>query len=68
MQPCVYRDLADEAEHINAETGKAERVEVWLCSWPVTLDQVPPWLTRKIGSGLAIDPATDCLNCRVRKD
>lgn len=67
VPPCVFRDLADEAFRIDAATGREERVDVWLCAWPTTLGARPPWVTRAIGSGLAIDPEKDCASCPVRK-
>lgn len=66
--PCAFRDLSDEAYRIDAETGKQERIDLWLCNWPTTLPAVPPWHKRRVGPGLAIDPDQDCENCPVRKD
>ena len=68
IPPCIYRDLSDDACEIDAVTGAERRIDIWLCNWPTTLTSVPDWFKRRIGSGPAIDPDRDCMNCSVRKD
>lgn len=51
--PCIYRDLADEAWRVDAETGAETRTEVWLCTWPTTIAAAPPGI-----------PATGCVACK----
>lgn len=68
IPPCVYRDLSDEAYRVSLATGRKERREVWLCSWPTSLGARPRWVERCLGSGLAIEPESDCVNCPVRRD
>lgn len=66
--PCVYRDFSDEAYVLGlSANAKLERIEVSLCSWPTTMGLRPRWVDRRIGSGLRIDPETDCPSCPVRK-
>ena len=65
--PCVYRDLADEAYRLDPASGAETRIEVWLCTWPTTLSAAPPWMARQVGPSPAIDPERDCINCPVRK-
>lgn len=67
VPPCVYRDLADEAYRIDAETGAETRIDVWLCTWPTTLPASPGWFKRRIGPSPAIDPVRDCAACAVRR-
>lgn len=66
LPPCLHRDLADEAYRIDAETGKEQRVDLWLCTWPTTIKVAPPWMAKRLGPSPAIDPETDCVNCAVR--
>lgn len=68
IPPCMYRDLSDDAVQIDPATGAQTRVDLWLCNWPTTLAAVPAWFRRRIGSGPAIDPDPDCINCPVRKE
>lgn len=66
--PCKFRDLADEAYRYDPQTGATKRIELWLCTWPTTINAMPGWLRSKIGGGLAIDPEPDCVDCPVRQD
>jgi hypothetical protein len=67
LPPCIYRDASLEAYRIDAKTGKETPVTIHLCAWPDAypdrLVDAPRWVNRVIGSGLAIDPERDCIDC-----
>lgn len=66
VPPCSFRDLSDEAYRVDMATRRETRVDVWLCTWPSTMGARPPWVDRRLGAGIAIQPEIDCLNCPVR--
>lgn len=64
---CRHRDVSDAAVAIDPFTGREATITVHLCCFPDNepgrFVDAPRWLLKMVGTGIAIDPARDCINC-----